>query len=75
MANLFGRLGLFGGWCGWSGGVLPPQLRSKWVVAIRVVPGVAPFEWLSGGWGWLMKVVGVVKEAACEVWCLLCENW
>lgn len=35
-----------------------PQLRSKWVVA---VPGIALFEWLSGGWGRLMKVVGVVE--------------
>ena len=60
VANLFGRLGLRGGWCGLWVEVLRPQLRPKWVVAIRVVPGVAPFEWLIGGWGWLMTVVGVV---------------
>ena len=46
VANLFGRLGLRGGWCGLWAEVLRPQLRPMWVVAIRVVPGVAPFEWL-----------------------------
>lgn len=41
-----------------------PQLRSKWVVA---VPGIALFEWLSGGWGRLMKVVGVVEGSRVRV--------